>query len=159
MEFRGGVSAVILAATLAACASTPPVPAPADATIVALDRSAAAVSRSISALAEVEQYDRFKRLPNQPGVYEQVPGMTQVVTMPWDGPVEAAVRQLATQGGYTFKVSGKPPVIPVLVQLTSEPATLSDLLRNVGLQAGSRADVLVYSAQRIIELRYTDAGL
>lgn len=158
MKFRNGLFAA-LAATLAACASAPPAPATSDATVVALNRSAAEVSRSITALAEVEQYDRFKRLPNQPGVYEQVPGMTQVVTMPWDGPAEAAARQLASQSGYTFKVSGKPPVIPVLVQLGTDPATISDLLRNVGLQAGARADVLVYPAQRIVELRYTDVGL
>lgn len=146
-------------AILSACATPPPTQAAPDSTLVALDRSAAAVSNSITALAEVEQYDRFKRVPNQPRVYEQVADMTQVVTMPWDGPVEAAVRQLAQQAGYTLKVAGRPPVIPVLVQLTKEPATISDLMRNVGLQAGSRADVLVYPGQKIVELRYSDAGI
>lgn len=159
MKFRSGVLTATCVAILAACASTPPVPAAADSTLLALDRSAAEVSRSITALAEVEQYDRFKRLPEQPSVYEQIPGMTQVVTMPWDGPAEAAGRQLATQAGYVFKVAGKPPVIPVLVQLSNQPATISDLLRNVGLQAGSRADIYVYPAQRIVELRYSDAGI
>lgn len=158
MNLRFGLAAVCVA-TLAACASNKPAPSAPDTTLVALDRSAAEVSRSITALAEVEQYDRFKRLSDQPSVYEQVPGMTQIVTMPWDGPAEAAARQLATQAGYTFKVAGRAPVIPVLVQLSNQPATISDLLRNVGLQAGARADIFVYPAQRIVELRYSDAGI
>lgn len=159
MKLRFGVLSAICIATLAGCAGHRPTPPAPDATLVALDRSAAEVSRSITALAEVEQYDRFKRLPNQPSVYEQVPGMSQLVTIPWDGPIEAAVRQLATQAGFNFKVAGKPPVIPVLVQLTNQPASISDLLRNLGLQAGTRADVYVYPAQRIVELRYSDAGI
>lgn len=158
MKFLLGVLAATCVATLASCASKPAAGDVPDRALVALDRSATEVSRSITALAEVEQYDRFKRLPNQPSVYEQVPGMTQVVTMPWDGPAEAAARQLSTQAGFSFKVTGRPPVIPVLVQLSNQPATISDLLRNVGLQAGARAEIYVYPLQRIVELRYTDAG-
>lgn len=160
MRSRPGVLAALAAATtLAACASNPPAPSTPDPTLTAIDRSAAEVSRSITALAEVEQYDRFKRMPGQPRNFEQIPDMAQTVSMPWDGPVEAAVRQLARQAGYTFKLAGRPPVIPVLVQLPDQPASISDLLRNVGLQAGSRADVFVYPGQRIVELRYSDAGI
>lgn len=154
-------AAAALATLLAGCASAPrqAPPPPTDPTLAALDRSAAEVSRSITALAEVEQYDRFKREPQQPRSYEQVKDMTQVVTMPWEGPVEAAVRQLAQHAGYTLKVIGRSPVIPILVQIGAQPATVSDLLRNVGLQAGARADVIVYPEQRIVELRYSDAAI
>ena len=140
------------------CASGPQAQSP-DPAALALERSAAEVSRSITALAEVEQYDRFKQMPGRPRVYTQVADMSQVVAMPWDGPIEAAARRLASESGYALKVVGRPPVIPVLVRLTDAPATVSDHLRNVGLQAGSRADVVVYPDKKVVELGYSDAGL
>lgn len=149
---------LFLALSLCGCASAPKAP-PSDPAAVALERSAAEVSRSITNLAEVEQYDRFKRMSSQPRVYSQVADMSEVVSIPWDGPIEAAVRKLAAQSGYSTKVIGRAPVIPVLVRLGADPASVSDHLRNVGYQAGSRADVTVYPDQKIVELSYSDAGL
>ncbi|MGX9960635.1 DotD/TraH family lipoprotein [Xanthomonas euvesicatoria] len=152
---RSGIT-LLVALALGGCASTPkPTPDPAE---LALKRSAAEVSRSITDLAEVEQYDRFRRMPAQPRVYDQVQDMEQVVSMEWDGPIETVVRRLAAESGYTAKVIGRAPVIPVLVRLTGSPATVSDHLRNVGYQAGARADVTIYTDRKIVELSYNDAG-
>lgn len=157
---KGLTGAVLVACALSACATTPPrEPTDADLALQALSRSADEVSQSIRKLAEVEQYDRFKKLPGPTGPYEQVKDMTEVVTMTWDGPIEAVARQLALQSNYQFKVTGRSPVIPILVRIGPAPATISDHLRNAGMQAGARADLIVYPQQRIVELRYSDAGV
>lgn len=146
---------------LSACSSAPTVttsPVGEDRTLQALERSAGDVSQSIRALAEVEQYDRFKKLPG-PTAYAQVKDMAQLVTMPWDGPIESAARTLTGYAGYEFKVAGRSPIIPILVRIGPAPATISDHLRGIGMQAGSRADLFVYPQQRIVELRYSDAGV
>lgn len=154
-----GIALVVCAA--GACSTTPPprTPLEGDLALQALTRSADEVSQSIRKLAEVEQYDRFRTQPGPIGPYAQVKDMVQLVTMPWDGPIEAAARQLAGESGYQFKVAGRSPVIPILVRIGSAPASISDHLRNIGMQAGSRADLVVYPQQRIVELRYSNAGV
>ena len=161
-----GITACALAvAGLAGCASSTKVKSGSESLAIhdpassALARSADEVSQSIRKLAEVEQYDRFQKLPGPLGPYDQVPDMVQMVTMPWDGPVESAAEQLTQHAKYQFKVSGRSPVIPILVRIGAQPATVSDHLRNIGMQAGSRADLIVYPQQRIVELRYSDAGI
>ncbi|CAN7532259.1 DotD/TraH family lipoprotein [Pseudoxanthomonas sp. LjRoot168] len=145
---------------MAGCATTKPTgPAPVDSTTQAIERSATDISQSLVRLAEVEQYDRLRQMPDQPKAYTQVPDMLQMVSIPWDGPIEAAVRKLAKEAGYTPKILGRAPVIPVLVRIGTEPASVSDHLRNVGYQAGSRADVVVYPAKKVVELSYNDVGL
>ena len=147
---------------MAACSSAPTKPAAPvalDPASAALNRSASEISQSIRRLAEVEQYDRFKKLPGPLGPYEQIDDMVQQVTMPWDGPIETAAEQLALHAQYTFKTTGRRPVIPILVRIGPESATVSDHLRSIGMQAASRADLVVYPQQRIVELRYSDAGV
>jgi len=158
---KGLIGIALVVCAVSACTTTPPPrePTEADLTLRALSRSADDVSQSIRKLAEVEQYDRFKTLPGPIGPYEQVKDMAQVVSMTWDGPIEAAARQLAGQSGYQFKVAGRSPVIPILVRIGPAPASISDHLRNIGMQAGARADLVVYPQQRIVELRYSNAGV
>ena len=163
MKVQGITLCALAVSCLLGCASTsvgksPAIP-PTDPASSALARSAAEVSQSIRKLAEVEQYDRFAKLPGPLGPYDQVKDMVQMVTMPWEGPVESAAEQLAQHAKYQFKVSGRSPVIPILVRISSQPATVSDHLRNIGLQSGSRADLIIYPDQRIVELRYSDAGI
>ncbi|OWQ61373.1 DotD/TraH family lipoprotein [Stenotrophomonas maltophilia] len=148
-----------LAMAMAACATKPVKEVPVDPTAAALNRSALDISSALLRLAEVEQYDRLKRMPNQVRPYMQVKDMAQVVSLPWDGPLEAAVRRLARESGYAVKAIGRVPVIPILVRIGEEPATVSDHLRSLGYQAGSRCDVVVDTARKVVTLEYRDAGL
>lgn len=119
-----------------------------------LQKTARSIEQSLTQLAEAEQYEKMKQKPNEPRIYKQIPGMEAVVTMPWQGTLEQAVNKLAGFSGYEVKFMGKPPVLPILVQIGRDPATVSDHMRNIGIQSGSRADLIVDPKQKIIEVRY-----
>jgi defect-in-organelle-trafficking protein DotD len=159
---RKTLPTVLLAALVAGCAMGPYMcpqkeEAPAqqqDQALSMLNRTARSIEQSLTHLAEAEQYEKMKVKPNEPRIYKQVPGMEAMVTMPWRGTLEQAVSKLAGFSGYVVKFMGKPPVIPILVQIGSDPATISDHIRNIGIQAGNRADIIVDPKQRIVEVRY-----
>jgi len=124
-----------------------------------LVKSAQNISSSLTLLSEAEQFEKMKQNPNQPRIYKQIPGMEQMVTMPWHGTLEQAVSKLAQYSGYEVKFMGKPPVTPILVQIGASPATVSDHMRNVGIQAGTRADVIIDPALKMVEVRYANGGV
>jgi defect-in-organelle-trafficking protein DotD len=149
-------------ATAAGCANLPHGAPGADANdpaYKALVTSAQHIESSLSLLAEAEQFDKLKETPGTPRVYQQVPGMEQVITMPWTGTLEQAVAKLTAFAGYNIRMVGKPPITPILVTLGSEPASVSDHLRNLGIQAGTRADLVVDPNTRTVELRYGQGGV
>ncbi len=121
-----------------------------------LQKSARSIEQSLTQLAEAEQFEKMKQRPNEPRIYKQVPGMEGVITMPWQGTLEQAVSKLAGFSGYQVKFMGKPPVLPILVQIGRDPATVSDHLRNIGIQSGNRADIIISVQQRIVEVRYAN---
>ncbi|MCC9290083.1 DotD/TraH family lipoprotein [Pseudomonas aeruginosa] len=117
------------------------------------------IQQSLTQLAEAEQYEKMKNRPSQPRIYAQIRGMQQVVTMPWHGSREQAVSKLASFSGYVVKFMGKPPAVPILVQIGESPASISDQLRNVGIQARVRADIVVIPSHRVVEVSYTDGAV
>lgn len=150
-------------ALLAGCATTAQPPAPTDPAQAQLDAAARSIQHSLRQLSEAEQYGRMKIAPGTPHLLTQFPGLERTVTMPWNGPLEPAVMRLAAEGGYEVKVLGRPPAVPILVQIGSEAATISDQLRSLGIQAGARADVAVApmsSAQKgVVVIEYRNGGL
>lgn len=99
------------------------------------------------------------------GLSEQVPPATfplerlpvslqPTVEMRWHGELEPAVRSLAEFAGWDFHVVGPRPPAPILVMLDSDGDSVGHLLRSLGQQAGSRANVIVRSPARSIELVY-----
>lgn len=86
-----------------------------------------------------------------------------MVTMPWNGPLEPAVMRLAAEGGYEFKLLGRQPAVGIVVQIGPEPATIADHLRNLGIQAGTRSDIVIEPAaagrKGIIAIEYSNGGL
>lgn len=152
-------SSVVLCATgLVGCATQqPPVDKTADPAYQALVKSAKNIEQSLVSLAEAEQYEKMKNIPGQPRIFKQVRGMEQFVTMPWNGTLEQAVSKLAAFSGFEVKFMGKTPTLPILVMIGKDSATVSDHLRNVGIQAGDRADVIIDPAAKIVEVRYGNA--
>ncbi len=147
---------VVLVATLYGCV-TPPQNEPKqqqDQAVTMLQKTARSIESSLTQLAEAEQFEKMKLRPSEPRIYKQIPGMGDVVTMPWQGTLEQAVSRLAQFSGYEVKFLGRTPAVPILVQIGREPATISDHIRNVGIQAGSRADLIVDPKQKIVEVRY-----
>ena len=77
--------------------------------------------------------------------------------MKWYGPIEPLLSQVAASTGYQLQVFGKPPSLPVLVNIdtTSQPTTAINIIRNADLQAGLKVVILVLQDQKIISLRYS----
>lgn len=80
--------------------------------------------------------------------------LRRAVTVSWVGPVEPIAKTMAERAGYNFLPIGAPPVVPIVVNVDVENKPLIDVLRDLGLQLGMRADVKVDSAQRVVELHY-----
>jgi defect-in-organelle-trafficking protein DotD len=64
------------------------------------------------------------------------------------------LRQLADRAGYAFQVNGDQPPAPVVITLQVRQKTVIEVLRDAGLQAGTRADVTVDANAKIVELNY-----
>lgn len=78
-------------------------------------------------------------------------GADSKVSVSWNGEAAPLVLQLAKARGWEPKVTGK-PILPVPVSIDVRDADLVDVLRDLGAQMGSRADLILRSNQ--IELRY-----
>jgi defect-in-organelle-trafficking protein DotD len=153
------IQAALLIAFMSGCSANSarderPMSSLQDPALLMLNKAASNIERSLTQLAEAEQFEKMKIKPKEPRIYTQVPGMEGLITMPWNGTIEQAVSKLAAFAGYEVKFMGKPPVIPILVQIGRDPATVSDHLRSIGIQAGARADILIYPPQKIVEVRY-----
>lgn len=155
------VGSLLLATLIAGCATTQRGTASdeQDPAYQMLLKSARNIEQSLTLLSEAEQYEKMKQNPTQPRIFKQIPGMEQVVTMPWQGTLEQAVVRLVNFSGFTPKFVGKPPAVPILIQIGREPATVSDHLRNLGIQAGTRADLVVDPAHKIVAVVYGNGGI
>lgn len=121
---------------------------------VALRLSAAVdkASAALQTLASVEQ-------AQNPGVNLQMPPAAPVelrrtISIDWTGPIEPITRTLADRAGYQMQINGDKPSVPVVVSLVAHDKSVVEVLRDVGLQAGQRADVVVDPERRVVELNY-----
>jgi len=86
---------------------------------------------------------------------ERMPADLQVaVEIDWHGELEPALDALAVFVGWEFLVVGVRPPQPIIVLLSSAGDSAGHLLRSLGQQAGSRANVIVRVPTRSIELVY-----
>lgn len=114
----------------------------------AADRATAA----LQTLASVEQY----RTPA--ASIQTVPAAPQElrrsVSVEWIGPIAPLAQQLADRAGYRFRVNGDVPAAPIVVNVSAKQKSVVEVLRDVGLQAGTRADISVDVDQKVVELNY-----
>lgn len=82
------------------------------------------------------------------------PALTQPITVRWSGPIEQMAQTLAARAGLGFKVIGTRPSSPVTINVDVYQSPLMDVLRDIGLQAGNRADLTVNSRSNVVEIRY-----
>jgi defect-in-organelle-trafficking protein DotD len=114
----------------------------------AVDKASAA----LQTLASVEQ-------ARNPGVAIQAAPyapqeLRRTVSIDWTGPIEPLTRKLADRAGYQMQVNGDVPPTPVVVSVRAAEKSVVEVLRDVGLQAGRRADISVDPGRRIVELNY-----
>jgi defect-in-organelle-trafficking protein DotD len=118
-------------------------------------RLASAVDKASSALQTLASVEQAR---NPGAAIQSVPYAPQELrrsmTLDWNGPIEPVLQRLADRAGYQIQVNGDTPPAPVVVSLRAKQKPVIELLRDIGLQAGSRADVVVDSERRIVELNY-----
>lgn len=153
---------------LAGCASRETLSAPEpssmasykDPATIKLAEAAASVSESLLKLAKMQAAvtpaDRVTSLPAP-----QLPGMTDLASVDWSGPVGLLTKKVADMSGYKLRVLGSSPAIPIIVNVNATNTSLATILRDLDFQAGDRAHITAYPsknpAMRVIELRYAKA--
>ena len=89
---------------------------------------------------------------------EVPPELRRPVTLDWIGPLEALAETLSRYAGYRFVVAGAAPVRPVMAAVTAEQTPLIEVLRDVGIQAGSAATLVVNANDRTVRLDWSAPG-
>jgi len=118
-------------------------------------RLASAVDKASAALQTLASVEQAKN----PGVSVQTaPSAPQelrrTVTVDWVGPIEPLTRSLADRAGYQMEVNGDKPPVPVVVSVQAREKSVVEVLRDVGLQAGLRANIVVDPDHHMVELNY-----
>jgi defect-in-organelle-trafficking protein DotD len=125
-------------------------PDPAAATLA---EAATSVSKSLVSLNELQAATTPlppNYQPPNPASY----GMSNLVTIDWNGPIEPLLTQIADATGYHVNTLGKPPAIPIIVTVIAKNKPIGDVLRDAGYQCADKAEVVVFPKTRVIELRY-----
>lgn len=118
-------------------------------------RLAAAVDKASSALQTLASVEQARN----PGISVQAAPdapreLRRTISIDWVGPIEPLTRTLADRAGYKVQVNGDKPPVPVVVSVTAREKSVVEVLRDLGLQAGLRADIVVDTERRIVELNY-----
>ncbi len=109
-------------------------------------------SNALQTLAAVE-YQRGPAIASSP-IGDAPTELRRAITVNWVGPAEQITKTLADRASYNFTVVGVKPSIPVVVSIDVENKPVIEVLRDVGLQLGLRADVRVDADNRIVEIHY-----
>ena len=154
------VSIVIL--LLAGCSdwdrtNVKPVATEPDIVTVKLAQAADRASKALDDIANIEQQQNPAAAPIQSGDGEALPALMQPVSVRWSGPIESVCRTLAERAGMRFRVKGSQPAVPLVVNVDAYQQPLLHILRDVGLQAGSRADLAINQNEGVVEVRYAAA--
>lgn len=141
--------------TLMASQATAVEPDPAS---LRLARAAEEASDSLHKLSQIEAFRT--PMPNDSGSNFGHPALMQPTTITWTGPLEQITRMLSEMSGFAYKTIGKAPPAPIVVSVNAYQQPIGAILRDIGLQAGRRADVIVDIGTQTVNLRYApDDGL
>lgn len=132
--------------------NTPQLVAEPDSVSAMLADAADRVATSMEKLAAVE-YQRSPGVAVAP-VNNAPVELRRSITVNWVGPVEPIVQKLASRSSYNFIILGSPPPVPIVVSLDVENMPVVEVLRDIGLQMGVRADIRVDGNSRTIEIQY-----
>jgi defect in organelle trafficking protein DotD len=139
-------------------AAMPPVPNQAQINQQVQDQiqhAADSAQASLQELAAIEKLQQNKITVPLSNVDD--PALDEDIAIKWYGPIAPLLSQVAASTGYQLQVFGKPPSLPVLVNIdtTNQPTTAINIIRNADLQAGLKVVILILQDQKIISLRYS----
>jgi defect-in-organelle-trafficking protein DotD len=118
-------------------------------------RLASAVDKASAALQTLASVEQARN----PAAAVQIPPsapqeLRRTVSVDWVGPIEPMAHSLADRAGYQLQVNGDRPPVPVVVSIMAREKSVIEVLRDIGLQAGQRANIVVDPDRRIVELDY-----
>lgn len=132
----------------------PQIVAEPDQTSLMIADAADRATRALESLAAVEQV----RTPSAAAAAATIPNapveLQRAVTFNWSGPAEDVARDMAARAGYTFRMVGDQPPAPILVNLNIYNQPMIEVLRDLGLQMGTRADLKLDANRRTVEIIY-----
>ena len=143
---------------LAGCEQTldvKPVATEPDIVTVKLAQAADKAAQALDSISGIEQQRGPAPAPED--YTNAPPNLMQPVTLRWSGPIEQITKTLAERAGLRFRVKGSVPPVPLTVNIDVYQQPILHVLRNIGLQAGHRADLQVDGAAGVVEVRYAPA--
>ena len=124
---------------------------------IKLAQAADKASHSLDVIANIEQQKNPSVPPMQDDYANASPSMLQPVSLRWSGPLEQVSRTLAEHAGMRFRVKGRQPAAPVIVNLDVYQEPMIHVMRDIGMQAGTRADLSIDANEGVVEVRYAAA--
>ena len=82
------------------------------------------------------------------------PVYAPAVTVSYLGDSRVLLDEVAKANGMTFTVTGPMPQLPIFVQINVKEVPLEAFLEQVARQLSQRADVVIRSGRKTLELRY-----
>jgi defect-in-organelle-trafficking protein DotD len=139
--------------------SVKPVATEPDIVTVKLAQAADKASKALDTIANIDQQKNPSVAPIPDDYANASPNMMQPVSIRWSGPIEQIARVLAERAGLRFRVKGRQPAVPLVVNVDAYQEPILHILRDIGLQAGNRADLAIDSNNGVVEVRYAAADL
>lgn len=146
LQRLGAIAVLLLAAACQTTKEETPVTAP--------DPLAAAARDAVDALQSLARVEQTRTPPAQVDLAKIPEELKATVTFEWVGPASALLKKLAEQSGYSFSSAGRPPAAPLVVNVIAVDRPLYQVLTDIGLQMGTKANLAVSSKTRRFELRY-----
>lgn len=136
---------------------TKPVATEPDIVSVKLAQAADKASRALDSIANIEQQKNPTTAPISDDYSNAPANMIQPVSLRWSGPIEQVTRVLAERAGLRFRVKGRTPAVPVVVNVDAYQEPIIHVLRDIGLQAGTRATMSIDQNEGAVEIQYPAA--
>jgi len=122
-----------------------------------LTATAESIERSLSVLASAQTAKSPPVLRTAPLITPRG-GMGGRADIDWVGPIAPLLDRIATMTNYRVKILGPAPSIPIVVSIYAKDTVIAEILQNASLQAGTRAQILVFPETHVIEIRYLSSS-
>jgi defect-in-organelle-trafficking protein DotD len=133
----------------------PQLVAEADDTDLKIADAAERATRALEGLSAVEQARTPSAAAAAPAVTNAPFELQRAVTFSWSGPVEPVAQDLANRAGYKFQTLGDQPPAPIIVTLDVFNKPMIEVMRDIGLQMGTRADLKLDANRHTVEIIYS----
>jgi defect-in-organelle-trafficking protein DotD len=145
----------VAAFLLAGCSDTPAhLATEPDLVSMKLAQAADKASRALDTIAHIDQQRNPSVQPMRESNVNPASPLMQPVSLRWSGPIEQISRVMAERAGMRFRALGREPGVPITVSVDVYQQPIFYVLRDVGLQAGSKADVSIDQNDGVVEVRY-----